>query len=189
MRCSSIAGWRRPVHRASETIAQTILGLPQYPKQQTMASNLTRSADARGPRPTTALLGGAVDWKRDRLVWPISTSLRRGRERPTPATGTFLAQWPLDFVSGRSQISPSKAEFGGSSRCRITTSDFGELQPNGRTSSRRQFAIDPQEPVAVFSASDRSTLEPDLRRSPRADQRWRQQPFAGDQHRPGEDAR
>jgi hypothetical protein len=57
--------------------------------------------------------------------------------RPTPATGTFLTQWPLDLVSGRSQISPSNTDFGGSSRFRINTSGYGELQLNGRISSRR----------------------------------------------------
>ena len=67
--------------------------------------------------------------------------------RPTPAAGTFLAQWPMYFVSGRSQISSSNTEFGGSGRCRITAGSFGELQPNGRTSSRRRFAIDPLPPV------------------------------------------
>ena len=76
------------------------------------------------------------------------------RSRPTPATGTFLAQWPLDFVSGRSQVSPSNAEFDGSSLCRITTSDFGELQPNGRTSNRRRFAIDPLQTVGSASGAD-----------------------------------
>jgi hypothetical protein len=55
----------------------------------------------------------------------------------------------VKFVSGRSQISSSNAEFGGSSRCRITASGLGELQPNGRTSSRRRFAIDPEQPVGL----------------------------------------
>ena len=53
----------------------------------------------------------------------------------------------MHFVSRRS-LKPSKnVEFGGSSRCRITTNGFGEPQPNGRTSSRRQFAIDPKRPA------------------------------------------
>jgi hypothetical protein len=50
---------------------------------------------------------------------------------------------PVAVVSGRSQISSSHAEFGGSGRCRITVGGFGKLQPNGRTSSRRRCAIDP----------------------------------------------
>lgn len=50
-------------------------------------------------------------------------------------------------------------------------------QPCQRTG--RRPGHDPQESVAVLSASERSTSELDLRQSRRADQRWRQQSFAG----------
>jgi hypothetical protein len=64
---------------------------------------------------------------------------------------------------------------------KVTRSDSGHSQVATRTWTRcrlndcirrpRTHTVDPQEPVAVLSASDRSTLEPDLRRSPRTDQR------------------
>jgi hypothetical protein len=82
------------------------------------------------------------------------------RHRPTPAVGTVVAQWPMYFVSGRSQISSSNAEFGRSSRCRITAGDLGELQPNGRTSSRRRFAIDPKPSATVLRTGHRNRSKP-----------------------------
>jgi hypothetical protein len=54
------------------------------------------------------------------------------------------------FVSGRPRISSGNAEFGESSRCWITASGSGELLPNGRTSSRRRFAIDPELPAGIL---------------------------------------
>ena len=47
----------------------------------------------------------------------------------------------MHFVSRRSRISSRNAEPSGSGRCRITADGFGELQPNGRTLSRRRCAI------------------------------------------------
>ena len=76
---------------------------------------------------------------------------------PHPPLAIFLAQWPMYVVSRRLQMSPSNAESGGSSRCRIITDDFGDLKPNGRNLSRRRFAIDPFLPVANFQSNDGST--------------------------------
>jgi len=86
------------------------------------------------------------------FLWPISTVQANEQERPTPAVGTFVAQWLMYFVSGRPRISSGNAEFGESSRCRITASGSGEPQPNGRTSSRRRFAIDPLQPLALHGS-------------------------------------
>ena len=145
-----------------------------------------------------------ASWQKERVRRPDVSSWRASVRVWSGAGAVQERQWPgmilpspLRFrgrmagallVSRRPRISSKDAELGGSGRCRITAGGLGELPPNDRTSSRRRFAIDPKEPVAVFSASDRSILEPDLRRSPQADQRWRQQSFAGDQHRPGEGA-
>jgi len=76
-----------------------------------------------------------------------------GGNRPKPAAGTFLAQWPVHFVSGQSQISSRNAVPDASGRCRIT-GGFGELQPNGRTSSRRRFAIDPYADIETMRSFD-----------------------------------
>jgi hypothetical protein len=85
---------------------------------------------------------GAAQAHRD-LGHPDSPAVVQPRFRPKPAGGTFLAQWPMHFVSRRSRISSRNAEIGGSSPCWITAGGLGELQPNGRTSSRRRFPIDP----------------------------------------------
>jgi hypothetical protein len=81
---------------------------------------------------------------RSRRVADVQSRQLADRRRPKPARGGLVVEWPVYFVSGRSQISSSNAEFGGSSRCRITAGGFGELQPNGRTSKRRQCANDPK---------------------------------------------
>ena len=46
------------------------------------------------------------------FLWPISTVQANEQERPTPAVGTFVAQWLMYFVSGRPRISSGNAEFG-----------------------------------------------------------------------------
>jgi len=42
------------------------------------------------------------------------------RSRPKPAAGTFLPQWPMHSVSGRSQISSMNGAFGWNGHCRAT---------------------------------------------------------------------